>query len=76
MAKVWVVEVRVLWLHSAAWMALLLAEGEQPGVEGKEPLLLEVAGWRVAVARVKVRAKGRRVARNMVAFFVLMFGLV
>ena len=57
-------------------MALLLAEGEQPGVEGKEPLLLEVAGWRVAVARVKVRAKGRRVARNMVAFFVLMFGLV
>jgi hypothetical protein len=56
MAKVWVVEVRVLWLHSAAWMALLLAEGEQPGVVGKEPLLLEVAGWRVAVVRVRVRA--------------------
>jgi hypothetical protein len=33
-ANVWVVEVRVLWLHSAAWMALLLAEGEQDGLVG------------------------------------------
>ena len=35
MAKVWVVEVRVLWLHSAAWMALLLAEGGTAGGGGK-----------------------------------------
>jgi hypothetical protein len=47
-------------------MALLVAEGEQPGLLGYDPLELEVAGRRVAVVRLRVRARGRRVMRNMV----------
>jgi hypothetical protein len=66
MAKVWVSWVRVLWLHSAAWMALLVAEREQPGLLGYDPLEFELAGRRVAVERLRVRASGRRVVRNMV----------
>lgn len=32
-AKVWEEEVRVLWAHSAAWMALETSDGELEGME-------------------------------------------
>ena len=39
--------------------------------------MLEVAGRSVAEARVRVRARGRRVVRNMVAVFVVeLLGLI
>lgn len=59
-ANVWEPEVRVLWLHSAAWIAVLVLAGEQAGLAGREALVLEVAGLRVAVARVVVRARASR----------------
>lgn len=65
-AKVWVLPVRVLWLHSAAWIALLTFVAAQPSSEGMEPFVFEVAGRRVAeVVRAIVR-RVRRVGNCMV----------
>lgn len=72
-AKVCVVEVRVLWLHSAAWIALLVFAALQAGEAGREPFVFEVAGLRVAVARVVARARMRAAERED---FIVVVGLV
>lgn len=59
-AKVWVVLVRVLWLHSAAWMAVLVFAAEQFKVPGHFPLVFDVAGSRVAVTVAMARARDAR----------------
>ena len=43
-AKVWVEEVRVLWEHSAAWMALETLAGELEKEEGLEGACERMAG--------------------------------
>lgn len=62
-AKVWVVDVRVLWLHSAAWIAGLIFVAEQANFAGLTPFVFEVAGSRVADA-VRARAKRLRMEAN------------
>lgn len=48
-AKVWVLDVRVLWEHSAAWIAFETFVAEQLNVVGQRPFEFDVAGSRVAV---------------------------
>ena len=62
-------DVRVLWLHSAAWMALDVFAAEQLSVPGHLPLVLDVAGSRVAEAVVSAKAKQNR-DDDMVDFIV------
>ena len=50
---------RVLWLHSAAWIAFETLVALQLKVVGQRPLELEVAGSRVAVTSVAVSAVRR-----------------
>lgn len=59
-AKVWLLETRVLWEHSAAWMSSDDSSGEQDGRLGTMFLVLDVHGSRVAETTV---AAARRVAK-------------
>lgn len=64
-AKVWVLDVLVLWLHSAAWIALLTFVAEQASFAGFAPLVFEVAGSRVADAVSAMAKRLRRVENCM-----------
>lgn len=62
----------MLWLHSAAWIALLTFVAEQANFAGTAPLVFEVAGSRVAdVVKAMVKSV-RRVERCMIIVLIFL----